>query len=155
MVTHRSWLLKDLREVLVPELESLGFQRLALSREDAAAADIRRAFPFGRYRRSAPGGFEQIEVQLDRRGRAAFRLNVGWVPDTGIQHAVAGEIQAEEVWVHYLAHGIALPSLTGWYSCSRWFWRRVTTDTVRDLVEKAVRELEPKLKSYFVTGSRL
>lgn len=78
MTKNRKWLVKSIDEILLPSLRRAGFFVVPLSKEDARSPEIRAAFPFGRLRRQRNAGFDQIEVQLDKRGGSALRLNLGF-----------------------------------------------------------------------------
>lgn len=103
-----------LRRILLPALQARGFDRVPLDAADARSPQIRAAFPFGRLRRRRGGGFEQIEVQFDKRSPQAFRLNFGVIPEAGIAHPVA-HVGAEEAWVHHL---------DAWFEFYDWAWMR-------------------------------
>lgn len=115
-------LVKALRDVLVPALRERGFEPLPLDGDDARSAEIRTAFPFGRFRRPRGDDFEQIEIQLDQHRRPAFRLNAALVPGVGIEHTV-GHVPCESVWIHYMSQFAELylrPALRTWFALPRW-----------------------------------
>lgn len=123
--------------LLIPELEQRGFRSRALT-QDEARTEIGCAFPFGRLCRSRPAGVETVEVQFDKHGRPAFRLNMGTVPLTGIQHPIAGFIPTDDVWVTYLDRYYVLSERSVF---RRWFsLRRSRTGTASQHdVERLVR----------------
>lgn len=137
---EKSMLLDGLRRTLIPELMRHGFELVPLSGDDARSTEIRRSFPFGRLRRKADYGYEQVELQLDKYGKAAFRLNAGIIPFDGITYRVC-HIMPEEVWVHYLESYFAVyqtPSIRRWFRPSRWPWERLDEVNVDKLLEAVV-----------------
>jgi len=72
-----NWLRSSVQNILIPAFVDLGFVAVPLDSKDSRSREIRRAFPFGRMRRSTPAGTEQIEVQFDNEGAPCFRINFG------------------------------------------------------------------------------
>jgi hypothetical protein len=150
---ERRWLVEALREHLLPEITRRGFEIVPLSGEDARG-EIRVAFPFGRLRRAAMGGFELIEIQLDKRSRAAFRLNAGRVPAAGIDHFTGSHIVAEDVWVTYLRQYYALYQCAFfgiWFQVRHWPGRTVTESNFQILVREGARLL-PEIDAVLISG---
>jgi hypothetical protein len=151
--SDRRELIEVLRRRLVPAVEQLGFVVVAPdAREKSTEAGA--AFPFGRLRRRTADGFDLIEIQFEKDGSAAFRLNVGQVPGVGIEHAV-GHVAAEDVWVHYLEHFCTLYS-------SRFFrrWLRFEADDpaangerLNELADSVIGLL-PQVDDFLKSGKR-
>ncbi|MBL8350367.1 MAG: hypothetical protein JNL87_08615 [Burkholderiaceae bacterium] len=147
---ERKWLAKALQDLLLPKLEGAGFTRLPLSGPDASSAEIRAAFPFGRLRRARGDGFDQVEIQLDKRGSPAFRLNMGVIPRQGIAHPVA-HVEPEQAWVQYLPRYCELYQRAWtrtWFKLSRWPGASPSEADYRALVERAAALL-PEIESAF------
>lgn len=117
MSRNRRVLIEQLCRVLVPALEQRGFRTLPLGGEDSRSAEMRSSFPLGRLMRARSDGHDQVEIQLDKRGSDAFRLNIGFVPTAGVV-AAGTKVEPDAVWVHYLPiwYGMYRRPLTG-----RWF----------------------------------
>jgi hypothetical protein len=146
----RHWLVERIERLLIPELERLGYIRVPLTAEERRS-EIATAFPFGRLRRPGPQGSEIIEIQLDKHGRASFRLNLGIAPQEGIVDPYAGHIPPEDIWVHYLPSSYELLQsqvLWRWFSVSRWPWTRATSADYEKLVQEVVR-LIPEIETLF------
>jgi hypothetical protein len=112
-----------------------------LSGEDARSPEIKSAFPFGRLRRPAPSGLEIVEIQLEKRGAHAFRLNFGIAPAGGIEH-VAGHVAQEDIWVHYLDRSYAAyqwPAFRRWFSVWHWPGAAVSEADYEKLVDSVVK----------------
>jgi hypothetical protein len=149
------WLRESIRVILIPELETRGFRTVPLTQEEARS-EIGAAFPFGRLSRTGPTGIETVEVQLDKHGRPAFRLNLGTVPPTGIHHAIAGFIPKENVWVTYLDryHVLSERSLfRHWFSPSRSRAGAATEQDIEGLVRRVVGVLD-EVDALFRDGKR-
>jgi len=140
-------LIEALRKVLLPALATRGFVALPLDGQDARSAEIRTAFPFGRFRRPGGSGFEQIEIQLDKRGRPAVRINAASVPKEGITHAV-GPVACEDVWIHHLDRFVELyrfAPLRLWFSLPRRQRNEPTPQAYEDMVCR-IADLLPVLE---------
>jgi hypothetical protein len=132
---ERGWLLEGIELHVLAAFAELGFARVEPTPEDKRSSEIRRAFPFGQLRRPRGSGIDLVEVQLDKRGRPAFRVNFGATPESGVDHHLVGHIPAEDVWVHYLDRSFALYArsfLHKWFAVSRWR-RAPTVDDYRAL----------------------
>ncbi len=139
---------------IVPALEQRGFRTIPLTGGDARSREIRSAFPFGRLRREGIQGFQIVEIQLDKRGRPAFRLNLGVVPQEGIVHA-SGRIPAEDVWVQYLEQYFQVyrrPFFRHWFDARRWLGSAPTEADIEATVDEAVT-LMPEIEEVFVSGT--
>lgn len=150
---QRRWLIDSIESLLLPELERHGFRRVPLTPIEARG-EIRFAFPFGRLRREGPGGFELVEIQLDKYGAADFRLNLGVAPPGGIEHEVTGRVPQEDIRVHYLDHSYEM-SEAGWRK--KWFsvrplpWSEPSKSDYDELVRKVVGWL-PEIEALFGEG---
>jgi hypothetical protein len=144
----RRELIDALRRQLVPALEQRGYATVDLS-DAERRTEIGAAFPFGRLRRRTPNGFDLVEIQLDKYGHPAFRLNVGKVPGDGIQHGLS-HIAAEDVWVHYLDH---FATLYAGRFLRRWFRmpRDATREDMDSLVARSVTLLS-QVDEYLASG---
>lgn len=79
-----------------------------------------------------------MEIQLDKRGSAAFRLNIGFVPTCGVV-AAGTRIEPEAVWVHYLPvwYGMYRRPLTaGWFKVP--FWKQPSASEYKHIVNYVV-----------------
>jgi hypothetical protein len=142
--TEIAWLRESIGTLLIPELEKRGFRAVPLTPEETRS-EIEAAFPYGRLCRAGPTGMEIVEVQFDKNGRAAFRLNLGIVPPTGLQHAVAGFVPKENVWVHFLDHYYVLTErslFNRWFSPSRSLTGTATRPDTETLVKRVVGLLD-------------
>lgn len=151
---EKQWLRQAIQIYLLPEFKAKGFKVIPLSAEDARSREFRVAFPFGQLRRIAPQGFEIIEIQLDKPGRAAFRINFGIAPNEGIEHAIGGHIPQEKIAVHYLEHYYEVYQcrmLMRWFSLSHWPWRTIEQSDYEKLVQKVVG-LIPEMEEALVSG---
>lgn len=149
------WLTESIRAILIPALERRGCHAVPLTPEETRS-EIGVAFPFGRLCRAGPTGMEIVEVQFDKHGRAAFRLNLGIAPPTGIQHAVAGFIPKENVWVQFLDHYYVLTErslLREWFSPSRPLAGTATRPGIETLVSRVVGLLG-EVEALFRNGRR-
>lgn len=149
----RHWLSNGIRKHLIPAFQRRGFLLVPLSGQDARQGEIRSVFPFGRLRRGTPTGFEMVEIQLDKHGRAAFRLNIGIAPTGGIAHA-AGLVPLEDVWVHFLdryGEVYRCPWLRRWFSLWSWARRASTEADFEELVTR-VAELVPEVEQALGSG---
>lgn len=152
---ERHWLVNAIRSQLIPQFIARGFklEPFPKSKGEARDREVVLAFPFGRLRRSVASGFEQVEIQLAPRGRAAFRLNFGLIPTDGID-GILGHIVADKVTVHSLSERFALyscPRFSLNFLVRRWIWskRERTEDEYRALVARVVDllpEVEDALK---------
>jgi hypothetical protein len=145
----RRWLTDSIRTLLIPEFEKRGFVTVPLTAKEARS-EFRTAFPFGRFRRPSPSGFEMVEIQLDKHAKPAFRLNLGIAPTGGIEHVV-GHVNQEDLWVHHLPQYYEVeqsPRLQKWFSVRRWFGSPQASDyeeLVRGVVE-ILPEIEQALR---------
>lgn len=143
----RRWLIESLQKRLIPAFEECGFQVIPLAGEKAESHELRAAFPFGRLRRETAQGIEMVEVQLDKHGNAAFRLNVGVGPTEGIQNQI-GYVAPEDMWIHYLNRyyeAYDCPLLQCWFRVRRWFGPSATLMDYDNLVTTnlgLIREVE-------------
>ncbi|WP_158549237.1 hypothetical protein [Lysobacter silvisoli] len=145
--------LAALEQRLLPELQRRGFEAAPLDAQDRRDPGIRAAFPFGRHRRRTPQGYDQIEIQIDKRDGVGFRLNFASFPLDGIVHA-AGPVAAEDMWVHYLPAYCTLyrrPLLRTWFAPQRPLWGGDAPDATV-AVDEAVALL-PEIDAYFVAGT--
>jgi len=150
------WLREAIGVLLVPELEKRGFRAVPL-KPDERRSEVAIAFPFGRMRRPGPGGLEIVEIQLDKRGAPAFRLNLGIAPPEGVHHPL-GFVPQEDVWVHYLDQSYELydRSLLGrrkWFSLPWWRGKAIERQEVERLVQRVVA-LIPEVEALFREGKR-
>jgi hypothetical protein len=157
MAVEKQWLLQSIRDGLIPELARSGFSSAPLTGENARSPELRAAYPFGRMRRPQVSAIDQIEIQFDKHGRAAFRLNIGGVPREGVHHPF-GFVAADDAMVHCLNRYGAMPAgsaLRAWFTVRRWPWQKATQQDYHQLVE-GVAGLLPELESFFQThtGSR-
>ncbi|HYE71116.1 MAG TPA: hypothetical protein VD932_06305 [Aquabacterium sp.] len=144
---ERQMLMSALRTILLPALAIRGFSAVPPDPEDARSSEIRHAFPFGRFRRLCSSGFEQIEIQLDKRERTALRLNAAVVPREGITHSV-GPVACEDVWIHYLDRFIELyrfAPLCLWFASPRSLRSKATQQDFEVMARK-IAELLPVLE---------
>ena len=149
----RRWLLANLRSILVPELVRRGFEVVPLDDADAKSPEMRSALPFGRLRRAGPNGVELVEIQLDKHGWPAFRLNFGNVPLEGIQGRV-GWIEARDVSVHYLTRHYGLYHsrfFASWFAVSNWIGRAETEADYKALMQDVIALL-PEVEATLATG---
>lgn len=147
----RQWLVKSIRELLLPEFEERGFQTVPLDANESR--EVRSAFPFGRHRRTSPPGFEMLEIQLDKRDVPAFSINIGTVPKEGIT-TTSGHFAAKDVWVHNLDRVYELyryPKFRRWFSIRRWPWQTVNESDYVELI-KEVAELIPEIEQLLKDG---
>lgn len=148
---ERAWLIESVRGVVIPALESRGFSIKPLNERDRRSPEVGTAFPFGQLRRVGPSGVEIVEIQLDKRGKAALRLNIGIAPPEGVSHA-GGRITQEDVWVHYLDRyyvAYQSPLLRMWFSPKRWFSSKSTKrdyETLANRIVGIVPEIEQVLR---------
>jgi hypothetical protein len=150
----RERLTESLQQLLLPELVERGFMILPLDDGDSSNEEIRNSFPFGRLRRSIEGRIEQIEVQLDKRNKASFRLNFGRVPAHGLDHPV-GHVAARDIWIHYLPEYCSLyqsPFLRRWFSVGRWRWPVKDQKPYNEIV-RAVVSLLPEVETTLAGGA--
>lgn len=155
MSKNRSWLKKSIETVLLPELERRGYTPAPVKPEEKRG-EIGAAFPFGRLRRSGPRGLEMVEIQLDKHGGAAFRLNLGIAPIQGVTGLLVAHILQQDVRVHYLDRSWELlkyPRLWKWFSVWRWPGTPKTKADYDELVTKVVALL-PEVEALFREGKR-
>ena len=134
--SRKSLLVDGLRSDLLPELQRRGFELFPLSGDAAGNQEFRRSFPFGLLRRKSNFGLEQIEVQIHKRGTAAFRLNFGTIPPNGISHRL-GHTPPEDCWVGWLEVSYAAyqnPLLHRWFRPSCWPWETFSQMHVNKLM---------------------
>lgn len=154
MTKNRKWLVKSIDEILLPSLRRAGFFVVPLSKEDARSPEIRAAFPFGRLRRQRNAGFDQIEVQLDKRGGSAFRLNLGFFPVSQVAEN-DGSREPDDDWVHYLGESAELCErgfFSRWFSVKRLPWTDVSEDAYQRLVARVAGYI-PEIENYFRSDS--
>ncbi len=152
MTKNRKWLVKSIDEILLPSLRRAGFFVVPLSKADARSPEIRKAFPFGRLRRQRGVGFDQVEVQLDKHGRAAFRLNLGFVPVSRVVET-EGSGEPDEFWVQYLSESAELCERgfwNKWFSIKHVLWKNVSEGDYRRLVMR-VASYMPEVELYFIS----
>ena len=145
--TGRDWLIEAIESSLIPQLKAHGFAHLPLSGDDAKSPEIRHAFPFGRFRRNNQSAFEQVEIQLDKHGSAAFRLNLGVIPSGGVDH-FAGHVTAEDAWVQYLQESGEVCNGRRWFQPWTWPWSKPTRKQFDDLVTR-VSQMIPEAEAFF------
>jgi hypothetical protein len=147
------FLVERVREALIPRLFDSGFKEIPLSGKDARSREIRSAFPFGRMRRTTAEGCDALEVQFDKRGRLAFRINLGRVPTNGIDHSIGGHILLEDVWVAYLPNYFEVydnAMFRVWFGSSIWPFEKISHQKLMRAVERAASvlpEIEAVLSS--------
>ena len=150
--SRRSWLIDSLQKHLVPAFEERGFEVVPLAGEEAKSRELQSAFPFGYLKRASERGIDLVEIQLDKRGAAKFRLNIGVAPEGGINHAIAGHIKQEDIRVHYLGRAFeacSSPIFRRWFAVRRpWSGTPPTKKDYENLVADnlgLVREVEDVL----------
>lgn len=106
----------------------MGFENVPIPKFRSGPAD--REFivthPFGLLRRKESQGLEQIEIQLGPRGDAAFGIDFGTIPDSGIEGAL-GHIEPDQALVTWLEESFGLyerPRSFGLFSVHRWWWSK-------------------------------
>jgi hypothetical protein len=134
----RRWLIDGLRRHLIPAFEKVGFEVVPLMGDEASSREFRTAFPYGRLQRASQAGIEMVEIQLDKHGDAAFRINAGVAPAGGIHHPLVGHIEQEKLRVHDLSRhfeAYGWPLLRRWFSVRRaWFGSSPTKVDYENLV---------------------
>jgi hypothetical protein len=133
---RRRWLIQSLRKHLIPAFEERGFEVVPLAEAEARSPEFRRAFPFGQLRRNSPRSVDLVEIQLDKRGDAAFRLNIGIAPHGGVNHFL-GHVAEKDVRVHYLSRSFeaySCPQFRRWFRVRRWFGPPATEADYESLV---------------------
>jgi hypothetical protein len=151
----RQWLRQSLQRHLIPAFEANGFRLRPLTGEEATSREMKSAFSFGQLRRESSRGIDLVEIQLYKRGDAAFRLNIGTVPFDGVDHPF-GHVTAEQANVHSLSKYFAAyssPRFRRWFKVRRWFGPSGSKVDYENLVADnlgLVREAEDALRD----GSR-
>ena len=148
----RRWLRESLQKFLIPAFEERGFKVVPLVGEEARSREFQTAFPFGTLKRLSAHGSDLVEIQLHKRS-AAFRLNIGTAPVSGIDHPLVGRIGQEDIRVHYLARyftAYSSPFWQRWFAVRRgWFESSATKRDYENLVADnlgLVREVEDLLR---------
>lgn len=103
MKKERRWLIDSIRNQMLPEFARRDFEivKLHSSEQHPIDRELIASLPFGLLRRRTDRGIEQIEINLSAHGRAAFNINIGIVPDTGIESST-GYVEPERVLVTWL-----------------------------------------------------
>ena len=134
----RQWLVQGLERHLLPALRERGFEVEPLTADQAKSREFRAAFPFGGLRRPTADGIDLVEVQLDKRCAAAFRLNFGIAPKGGLNHPSFGflaeaDVNVQSLPVYYEA--LSYPVLWRWFRVRRpWFGPSASKIEVERLV---------------------
>ena len=139
MADHpRQWLVKSLERHLLLAFRERRFELVPLTADQAKSREYRTAFPFGHLRRPKADGIDLVEVQLDKRGAAAFRLNFGIAPKGGMNHPSFGflaeaDVNVQSLPVFYEAY--SCPVLWRWFRVPRrWFGRSVSKADIEKFV---------------------
>jgi len=134
----------------LPEFQRRGFEIVSLPQPRRGPVDRQFvvSFPFGRLRRASDRGFELVEVQLAPRGRAAFRLNFGVIPEVGVA-TPNGQVTVEDAMVGWWLdeyYGLySCPRFRTWFSVPHWPFRKVTESDYEALIEHLI-ELMPEVE---------
>lgn len=95
-----------------------------------------------------------IEVQLDKSGRAAFRLNSGIGPLEGVRDQF-GYFAPGKLWVHYLdeyCETYRSPAFRRWFAARRnWFGTSTSKEDYRNLVKNHLYVVD-ELEGFFRSG---
>jgi len=83
----RTLLLRVLQERLVSVILQHGFDQVPLREVDQPSQEMRDSSPFGYFRRAKSANLELLEIQLDKRDRPRFILNLGVIPPAGVDVA--------------------------------------------------------------------
>jgi hypothetical protein len=97
---------------------------------------------------------EIVEIQLDKRGKAALRMNIGIAPPEGISH-VGGRIAQEDVWVHYLDRyyvAYQSPLLRKWFSPKRWWFSSKPTKRDYEALASRIVGIVPEIEQVLRDG---
>ena len=154
--SERRWLRDSLRAFLLPAFERLGFQVVPLSKEDASSRAISSAFPFGSLRRQSEHGLEIVEIQLDKRQRPTFRINMGIAPPEGVEHPIAGHISQGDLDVHSLRQSFELYQIAfirRWFSARSYFGRAPSESDYEELAKRVVG-LIPEVEATLREGTK-
>jgi len=149
----RDWLLQSLRKHLAPAFEAKGFRAVPLTENELGSSEIRTASPLGTLKRERDGGTDLVEIQLDKRGAAAFRLNCGVAPKGDLHHQI-GVIAHEDIRVHYLPRyfeAYRCPLFRMWFSV-----RHVFRSSNREDYEKLILDnlsLVGEVENALLSGS--
>jgi len=98
---ERRWLVDAIRDRLIPEFTSRGFEVVPFPKIGPTDWAGVAKNPFGRLRRRSASGFDLVEIDLESYGKAAFRLSIG-VSSFGGMKTPNGHIAAEDVLVGWL-----------------------------------------------------
>lgn len=149
---ERRWLVKSIREVLLPALHAQGFETVALTEEEKRG--LHAVYPFGRLRRSRGTVFDVIEILMEKYGHPSFGISAGVVPLTGIDH-VLGHVPAKDVWSSYLPQHYALygiPFIGRGFSLWHWPGRKVSASDIQALVADTTRSVIPEIENALRNG---
>jgi hypothetical protein len=144
---RRLWLIQSIRTHLLPAFANRGFH--AAPRVNRGPVDPEAAVTFpdwGRFIRARNSAVDLIEVQLAQYGGAAFRINMGVAPGSGMM-TLTGHWAAQDILVHWLDQFLevyAIPRWRVWFSMRPRLYRS-RTQTDYDELALRVAQLVPEL----------
>lgn len=153
----RQWLVASLERHLIPAFCERGFEVEPLTADQAKSREFRTAFPFGDLRRPTVDGIDVVEVQLDKGGAAAFRLNFGIAPKGGLNHPSFGfvaeaDLNVQSLPVYYEA--LSCPALWQWFKVRRPLFGRSVSGVDVDRLVIARLDLVDEVEGVLRGGKR-
>ncbi len=151
MVKPKRYMRDAVRQTLLPYLASIGFNPHGSLDTDGKSPEIKRAFPFGAFKRIVGESFQIVEVQFDKYGSNKFVINFAVVPPEGVTLP----------WGHFPQEQLAAGSIPGSYRLHsnvrfmRWFsigW--LASDKQKSAEKEVMRviRLFDEIEAWFACG---
>jgi hypothetical protein len=150
----RKWIVKALREHLVPAFQQLGFELVYEAKD--APREMRSMYQLGHLKRRKADGIEQVDILMSEAPRSSFSVTFGLISNQGVTVRNIGWKSAEELGVAEARTYNTLcwrpRSVTSAYWwVFYWPWQTPKYDDYVALA-KRVTELIPEVEDFFQTG---
>lgn len=150
----RFMLVEALRNILVPEIKQLGFERHKLPLVLGGHCSTRLE-PFGQFKRPRGDATDLAAVRIDRRRPDTFDIVFGTVPPGPISNKWGPDIAHDDVWVEWLpTYYYILPSGKSLrrFRVRKWPWCPPANQVDYDDLARQVVAFLPEMEAAFATG---
>jgi hypothetical protein len=150
----RFMLVEALRNILVPEIKQLGFERHKLPLVLGGHCST-RIEPFGQFKRPRGDATDLAAVRIDRRRPDTFDIAFGTVPPGPISNKWGPDIAHDDVWVEWLpTYYYILPSGKSLrrFRVRKWPWCPPVSQVDYDDLARQVVAFLPEMEAAFATG---
>ena len=152
---YRRWMLKAVKNELVPRLGEQDFERMFLKGEEKK--QLEQFYPFGKFQRFRGNVIDILEIRFPQYGYPEFRISAGMVAKSGYEHQIFGHIAAKDVWVGYLIpyySFYAIPFTGRWFSVPFYSFRKLDEGDFSSYVRKISAALVNEINEALIHDRR-